>query len=604
MSEGVDKMDALVKRLEQASAAYYNTGQQIMSDEEYDELRDSLASLHPNHPFLQTVGAPIKDGCVRLPCPMPSLNKIKPGKGSVENFCANSAVKSWVLSDKLDGISALWIPKGRRMYLRGDGAIGQDISEIARTGIVGLPIHLDAGFMVRGELVLPKSDTPAETIGRSWVNGILHQKTPVRSEVSKIRFVAYEILSDTTHTRAQQMEILRKKGYEVPWFACVNEISDSSLAAYLTERRATGIYDIDGVVVGVNQICLWHAEPQRVVNPKDCVAFKMVLSDQCADTVVKTVHWNLSRQGYYIPCLEIEPVRVGGALISSVTGHNAQVIVEKNLGPGARIRIRRSGDVIPTIEAVLSGADCALPAGATWNGPHLIGGSADDLLESRLRHFAVAIGIEGLGPGLIKKLVDAKITTPSQLCAASPATLSALLGKKTGAQIAEETAKRIAAVKEITLMVASSILPRGVGETKLQNLFSLESDPRVWSQKISRAEGWSEEALAAFFRELPAYFIWREAQFPGRAFTVAAAVAAPVVATRGSICFTGFRSAALEAAAVAQGFQISSTVSNKVSGLLVPDEKEPTGSKVEKARELGIRIWRKSEFMREYSILI
>ena len=98
----------IVSRLEKAADAYYNGGVGIMGDDEYDILREQLIELDPDHPFLKKVGAAVKQGNVQLPVPMPSLNKVKPG--AVTGWIQNNPSKSWILSEKLDGISALWIP--------------------------------------------------------------------------------------------------------------------------------------------------------------------------------------------------------------------------------------------------------------------------------------------------------------------------------------------------------------------------------------------------------------------------------------------------------------------------------------------------------------
>ena len=106
--------DQIVKKLKEAADAYYNTGTPILTDDQYDALRDELEALDPSNPFLGVVGAATKEGTtVVLPVPMPSLNKIKPLTGAVAAFVAKTGsgtVSSWVLSEKLDGISALWIP--------------------------------------------------------------------------------------------------------------------------------------------------------------------------------------------------------------------------------------------------------------------------------------------------------------------------------------------------------------------------------------------------------------------------------------------------------------------------------------------------------------
>ena len=609
--------DQIVKKLKEAADAYYNTGTPILSDDQYDALRDQLETLDPSNPFLGVVGAAAKEGTVRLPVPMPSLNKIKPLTGAVATFVKNTVGSGWVLTEKLDGISALWIPAEKKLYLRGDGVTGQDVSHIVGLGVQGLPIRLEKGFRVRGELVIHKEDVAENTIGRSWINGVLHRIDPDPADVAKIRFVAYEISSGKeVGTRQEQLASLAKMRYELPWCNVVSSIDETSLAQALKARRDLSEYDIDGIVVGQNCVPEWHswtAAGGSLRNPKDQVAFKMVLSDQCAETTVVAVHWGLSYQGYYIPRLEIEPVRVGGAVITYVTGHNARNIVDKGIGKGARIRIRRSGDVIPTIDGVLVAVQPGLPPAGTWkwagnpsDAVHICTNEekpSPEMLESRLKHFAVTLEIDGLGPGLVKKLVAGGITTPRLLCEASAATLSDIVGKKTGVSIADGLRKAMAVITEKRLLIASGTLPRGVGETRLDTLFAAEPDPRRWGLALGRIDGWSEEGLASFLKVYPQYETWRAKEFPVPAYPILAV--APVVKhqteVKGAICFTGFRDAGLERRLIDAGYAIVDTVTKKTTLLVIPDVGSDS-SKVEKARKAQIPIKKVSEFLREYNV--
>lgn len=591
----------IVSRLEKAADAYYNDGVGIMGDDEYDMLREQLIELDPEHPFLKKVGAAVKQGNVQLPVPMPSLNKIKPG--SVTGWIQSNSSKSWVLSEKLDGISALWIPYTKSLYLRGDGLVGQDVSHIVRLGIVGLPLRLERGFMVRGEIVMRKSDTPSGTIGRSWVNGLLHQKEPNISDVQKIRFVAYEIVSDEKMNREEQFQFLKKRGYELPWVSVVATLTEEYLITCLKSRREIGDYDIDGIVVGKNGNPEWHRNPSVLQNPKDLVAFKMVLSDQCAETKVVTVHWAVSRQGYIIPRIEIEPVRIGGAVITYLTGHNAKNIVDKKIGKGSRIRIRRSGDVIPTLEAVLEGAKVELPC-ETWdeNKVHLVQKVANtEMIESRLHHFATTFEMDGVGPGIIKKLVEANLQSVAVLRKTSEGIFQEILGKKTGSKVFTEFQKLPAKFTEKKLMIASSLMGRGVGDTKLSTLFLIEKNPLEW-KKIESAEGWSREALREFVGGLDVYFSWRKKEFPELPFPlVDSSVPTPTIVTekKGNVCFTGFRDAALEDMLKKKGYSIQSTVNSKTNILVIPDGGDSSSSKYKSAVALGtVSIMKKEEIMR------
>ena len=472
-----------------------------------------------------------------------------------------------------------------------------------RLGIVGLPLRVERGFMVRGEIVMRKSETPSGTIGRSWINGILHQKEPTVSDVQKIRFVAYEVMSDEKMTREEQFHYLKKRGYELPWISVVPTLTEEYLVSCLKSRRDSGDYDIDGIVVGKNVNPEWHKNPSVLQNPKDLVAFKMVLSDQCADTTVVAVHWAVSRQGYIIPRIEIEPVRIGGAVITYLTGHNAKNIVEKKVGKGARIRIRRSGDVIPTLDSVLEGAKVELPC-ETWdeNKVHLVQkGANKEIVESRLHHFATTFEMDGVGPGIIKKLVEANLQSIATLRKTPEAIFQEILGKKTGTKVFSEIQKLPSKFTEKKLMIASSLLGRGVGDTKLSSLFAIEKNPLEW-KKIQSADGWSREALSEFVIGLDTYMSWRKREFPDLSFPLIErnTVEAAAVEKKGNICFTGFRDAILEDALKKMGYTIQSTVNSKTNILVIPDSGDSSSSKYKTAVGLGtVSIVKKEELMRK-----
>jgi len=615
------ELSKLVALLEEASDAYYNGSGPILGDDVFDSLKEELAQRDPSHPFLTKVGAPVKENSVKLPVFMPSLDKVKPGNRSFAAYAqkTNLITKGWVLSDKLDGISALWIPSKKQLFLRGDGEVGQDVSMFVPLGIQGLMVPKESSMvpkesiMVRGELVMKKSDVPENTIGRSVVNGQLHQKNPTRELVSKIHFVAYEVFSEKEMTRAKQFGWLTEQGFEVPWYKITLQLDESVLSKALTERRQTGIYEIDGIVVGQNIV----PKPASLLkNPSDMVAFKMVMEDQCADTTLVAIHWNVSNQKYMIPRLEIEPVRIGGAVIQYLTGHNARFLVEKKLAVGARIRIRRSGDVIPCLDSVLVESTTPVmkcfPADGTWEwvgdaNIQMKAESSQQLHESRLEHFAKTLDIEGLGPGLVKKLVMEGICTPQQLCTTTESRFQDILGKKSGSTTYTLLQKRLTCLDELTLMIASSCLPRGVGEKKLLPLFQAEPDPRNWSAHFStprEISGWSTDALLHFGKTYKDYETWRK-QFTVLPYPILPKKTTSVASTsvKGTYCCTGFRDSALEKLAAEKGWIVSTTLTKKTTVLVILDSltsETVDGTKAEKARESGIPILQKSEFIKKY----
>lgn len=176
--------DLLAERLRAAARAYYETDEPILTDAEYDDMVDKLRKNAPNHPFFAEVGAMPTVGRVSLPAPMPSLRKLKP-----DTVSSWRATGPFVVSEKLDGISALWV-RGQqpKLFLRGNGVVGQDVSAII-PHIQGLKNSGLGAGIVRGELILPRSQV-TDTLARNYVNGLIHQTSPSPEKLRAIHFVA------------------------------------------------------------------------------------------------------------------------------------------------------------------------------------------------------------------------------------------------------------------------------------------------------------------------------------------------------------------------------------------------------------------------------
>lgn len=616
-----ERIQSLVQQLEAASDAYYNSQNVLMSDEAYDALRDELERLDPRNPFLARVGAKVPGGLgvVRLPVKMPSLQKIKPGTGQVESFARRGPCRSWILSEKLDGLSLLWESQSGALYLRGDGVQGVSLSNLAPS-IAGLR-KTKNHCLIRGELLVRKCDAPKDCpLLRSWINGLVHQKQPDASALRLLRFVAYEVLEPRGLTRSQQLAWLLQEKFEVPWCMSTDQLTDESLKEVLLERRTDSPYEMDGIVVAEDAVpWVQSAEYdalQEASLPKDMRAFKMPLQDQCAETVVVALHWATSHHGYIIPRMEIRPVQVAGATIQFVTAHNARFVLENGLGPGARIEIRRSGDVIPTLHRVLQKAEPVFPTAGTWewagdatSAVHIRfvgdGAANQELQGSRLTHFVRTMGVEDCGPGLIAKLVEAGVGRVCDLVALTEGRFQEIVGKKNGSKLHQNLRTCLQKATEQDFLLASSVLPRGMGHTKTTVLFAAEADIRKWRALAGRKlDGWSETSLQELLTTLPAYFQWRSnelADIPLRIATVAP-MGVPLGAgqTKGTVCFSGFRDKTLEAACGQRGWLIADSVSKKTNLLVVPDGEENSDtSKAKKARDLGLRIMGRSAFQTE-----
>ncbi len=626
-------VDDLVARLQKANWAYHNNGHPVMTDAEYDSELERLRRLSPAHPFLSVVGAPVPAGSpsVMLPVIMGSQEKVRAGEDGLERWMKREAVaraKKFVVSEKLDGLSALFIRKehSTKLYLRGDGVKGVNVSRAVGGGIAvaggggaggGIMVTGQGGsdVIVRGELVLGKAATPEGSVGRALVNGWLHRSMDKEAEppeeLRDVRFVAYQVLEPAGMGRAQQMAWLLAKGYEVPWFAEVSraELTEEGLKKFLVERKDTGAYPIDGLVVGTDAVpvCLGGGEAR---NPPDSVAFKMSSDDQKAETTVAEVVWTASRQGIWVPRIRVKEVRIGGAKIQWLSGHNAAFIRDHVLGPGARIVVRRSGDVIPALDEVLAvatGGCGEMPEEGLWKWDErqVQALATEDVYpEKVLLHGLQMLEVEGMGAGLVKKLVDAGYETMLQLWKAGAADLAKVIGPGRAAALVKSLRERRAAASYSTLLVASNKLPRGVGERKLRVLFEKEADPRKWGGAgMVIPDGWSDESLKGLWRALPAALAWIDESFPGCPAPLVAAtapLAAAAAATQQQlkyVVFSGVRDKALEQRLFSTGsWDIQSAVTSKTDVLVVADGELKESTKAKKAAELGITIQKISEF--------
>jgi NAD-dependent DNA ligase len=329
----------------------------------------------------------------------------------------------------------------------------------------------------------------------------------------------------------------------------------------------------------------------------------MSLADQSAETIVRGVIWASSAQGYMIPRLQFDPVVIASAKIEFCTAHNARTVLQNNLGPGSKIIIRRSGDVIPKFDGVILSTKASFPPTGTWvwdeNQVHIkVVGEPKEVVTAKLQNFLKTLEIPGAGPATATALVDAGIQTPSKLWLSSVETLSATLGPKTGAALYANLRTRMATVSESTLMIASSAMPRGVKTTKLANLFAVEADPRKW-HGLAAPDGWTAESFKNFLEELSNYLAWRETEISWIPFPIMNVQAVRPVGGQ-VICLTSFRDKELEKRAEERGHTVSATMSGKVTILLVPDGELKESEKVKAAKAKNIKILSRSQFLEQY----
>lgn len=594
------KLSDITKLIKYANDSYYNTDKQLMSDEEYDLLKDELMKRKPDHKLLKDIGSKVHSKKkVELPYHMGSMDKIKPGKQLVEKWIKKYK-GPYVVSDKLDGTSGLLVLPDKKLYTRGNGKVGTDISSLIPF-INGIP-NTKKKLVIRGELIISKANfkkfSKQYTNSRAMVNGLINKKCAVPEELKYIDFVAYELVSP--HKKiSDQFKLLSK--FETVYNKKVNEISEESLSNLLKTRKNTSKYDIDGIIIVNDQKHSRNTDG----NPKYAFAYKDILEEQIATTKVIKVEWNVSKDGRMKPRVFVEATKIGGITIKHVTGHNAKYIKESGIGKGAVIKLIRSGDVIPYILEVIKKVKPEYPKiDYVWsdsgieiliNKMNTSDQTKYDMLVKNMTFFVKKMKIKYVDESIIKKFIKIGINSiPKLLKACSDDFLKVENFKERMAtKVYNNIRSSLKNVKLSLLMAASNIFGSGLGEKKIAlitkaypNILADRSKKLI--DKIIDIDGFSTKTATEFVKGLPEFKKFLKS-LPKMSFAKTKKITKHKHFYGKTFVFTGFRNKEWEQLIELGGGKVSGTVSGNTDVLVVKDKSE-TSSKIKKAKELNIKI--------------
>ena len=471
----------LTKMMELANELYRND-EPLLSDNEYDIIEDYVKEKYPDNTHLKKIGAPIagKNKAI-LPYEMASMDKIKPDSNSFPSWKKKYS-GPYVFSCKLDGVSGLYTTEGSKpkLYTRGDGKVGQDISHLIK--VLGLP--KEKGIVVRGEFIIPKAvfqEKYAEKFAnpRNLVSGIVNAKS-VDEKAKDVHFVTYEVIKPDIKP-SEQMKKLVELGFKTVKNRFLEEFTIDILSETLMDWRKNYEYEIDGVIVTDDKIY-----KRESGNPDHSFAFKMVLSEQLAESKVVDIEWTASKSGYLKPVVIIQPVKLGGVTIKRLTGFNGKFIEENEIGIGAIIQIVRSGDVIPYIKSVVVPArQPKMPdIPYIWTDTHVdivVENLADDntVQMKKIVAFFKSLEVDGLQEGNAKKIIKAGFNTISKILKMSIKDFETVDGFKTkmATKIADSIKEKMDKSSLLDIMVASGSFGRGLGERKMKPI--METFPTI-----------------------------------------------------------------------------------------------------------------------------
>lgn len=619
----------------------YRVQQPIIPDSLYDLLETRLLSIDPSamERIDAEVGLRLYREHIKLPHEMNGIVQVNDvSKGIVEtdqvlrNYISVCGVKQYVVSDKLDGCSVmLWYRGGklRQAFSKHSGDEGLDITRhLQMMKNVPNTIPTKEETFVRGEAIIPtevfergwsvRNGTGEYSNPRNFVAGKLNSKEPEQKSLSEILFVAYTICGSTKN-KQEQLTLLKQMGFEV----VVSRVVDSSslnkkyLDDLTSSARSESRFELDGLVLDANG---------SVHNEDHTRKYKVIA--ETAEATVVSVEWNLMKDGDFRPVVVIEPIDLGGVTVSRASAFNAFYIKHGRLksethkpdfpiGPGAKISIIRSGDVIPDIQAVLvPSAVPSLPCESVWgeyewseSGIHIRTKDVNHPLVRlrNLSYFFDTIGVEDFRETSVSKVIEKfPESTVSSICRMKPQEFVYCgFGVKQANKIFENIRTKLSDMKFPEFMAASN---------KFGRLWGVKRCTRVWNElkgniesirTLGRDKTYSillgmddiaEATAAEFVRNVDSFFEFYDEMKDITKFCPY--LVKPEVVEDGAlegwfVVFTGFRDESLEELITSNGGVIS-TWSNPTH--IVAKDTSVMRPKIQKAIDKGAVFMDRSKF--------
>jgi DNA ligase (NAD+) len=367
---------ALATDLKRYREAYYNLDP-VATDQEYDTKKARLMELDPNHFEVVTVGAaPSKISVwekTRHEIPMGSLNKAN-SQEEFDKWASETGETNFFVTHKIDGSSMeLVYQAGKlvRCITRGDGIIGEDVTtNISQVPSVPKQLKDPVDVIIRGEIVMYKNvfqTLYANTYAnpRNTAAGKVRDKKGGGADCLNLAFLAYWMTSEDTkylpHESyyAQMMTTLVKQGFLVPEYEVSMQMGTPTGFGYvhaeyeeIKKLRDSIPYEIDGVVISVNDLVKLEELGEHNMRPKGQIAWKF--DPAMSETRVLDVKWQVGSSGRITPVASVEPVNIGGVTVTSISLHNLSLFHDLKLTPGCRVLVSRRNDVIPYIEKNLN----------------------------------------------------------------------------------------------------------------------------------------------------------------------------------------------------------------------------------------------------------
>jgi NAD-dependent DNA ligase len=595
-------VEKIVKELIQANEKY-RQGNPIMSDYDYDQLLETLLEYDPDNEYFNKVGIEVLDDSrkVKLPIPMFSMNKIKTME-EISDWCRLKGISTneeVIITPKFDGLSLCVDEVKDTATTRGDGFIGQNSNEHYK--LINNKLNKGTNFKITyGEAIIPKKvflDKYSNEFAnpRNLVAGLINSKE-VTEPLKDCKYIKYGGVIDSLSTKKELLDELNnnqevKVSYNI---YKINELSEDLLISLFKEWSID--YEIDGLIIEINNLQLQEelGRETSTNNPVYARAFKHESFVETKTTKVIGITWNISKQGFLKPVLQVNPISLDGVVVSNVTGNNAKFVKDNGLGIGSEIRVIRSGMVIPKIIEVITPVEFIQPTiegvEVDWNenGIELITlTETDDQKLKKIVAFFEILEADNVSEGVITQLWDAGYKTISDILNLATSDLEKIdrFGKRKAKIVYDSIQKSITNVQLSKLQHATGIF-KGLGSKKLVLLEDFVTKPTI--DQVMAIEGFAEISAKTYIDSYDEFFHFIK-DLP---VTIAEKVEVVKIGTDlegKQFVFTGVRRKDLEEAIESRGGKIAGSVSKNTTHLVMKIVGSGS-SKEKKAIDLGVEV--------------
>lgn len=537
-----------------ATRAYHNKDELILTDPEFDALERTIQAEDPDWEPLHKTGIRTNDRRreVRLNQFMPSLEKAYPD--TLPKFTKRIDMSALVVMDKLDGTSLqLRYEEGipTQLTTRGDGEFGRDVSYFipalmehgkiparirSRQPIVDLRIEgvmKKTIFEKKWSRAVLGEKKGAEN-ARQLVNGVFLRNEPG----PELADIDLKVLGVYGVTIERGLKYAEREEFNVVYWEQVTYKDDTEFFMLLATRKAKSLYEIDGLVATHDNFVLHYTNADK---PKEIFAIKRNDEDAAFEVRVNDIEYAKTRLGRISIVAVITPTRMEGVVVERVTVHNAAWMMERNIGPGAKIKVLRSGGVIPKIVGVVEPGKFKAPSFPyKLDGRYFVLDSKStigtsevqdrDVTVRAIRFFMTTLGIDMLAEKTIEKLYDEGYESVADYILVADARPSATqsnhhwtkfvaagIGENQSMKLLDELHRVLKSKLNLKkLMVASGCFDAGIGERKLASLEDAGIAMRELcnmkraeiEERLITVKGWSNKTIALLTDGIPRFRAW------------------------------------------------------------------------------------------------